>query len=527
MSVLKALSRGLGYLLLMFSLPLFIDLSVLLNSHDISPLFLQNMSSLIQSFTKNSLLSTLLSISSLDILLLVSGLIAIGAAVLILLGSDGYDGLSNVGTELVVLSAMSLVFVYVVPTFVLPKVSSLILPAGFSGASSTIFTLLSPIIMQLLVIDAFFLVFGSFLIIFKSVLSRAKTSAPAHSTAKKVVEKKKQPYALYRKVGIPLGAVTMIVLLVLFTFYLVVPVSAPSLTPAPANSVSQMFQAAPTTLSIFNASDFLLLNTSRINNSYNGAITLETSLEPIPFSIPLTLSIEKIGDPLRVSINVNLSSISNIINSLLNAFVTSNGNCSNNCNVNNSNTVKLPTDMSFLTLYNDSGLITCTNLFQNFTQSNGLQCNYQRFSTSFNTTLLNTNNPNETAIGSMFSGFSSATSGLSGRVGSNNSRLGFPTLKFIGNEYYMGSECTLFYVNETSAYYNMTGEICLSDYTGLPSLVHISNVFSLPNDRSSSIQGLAGESFELNIDLSLISSSTNITYTGIDTLPPGARFSSS
>ncbi len=490
MSIGRTLARGFGYVLLFFSLPEFMGLYVLFSSNSISSFFLQNLSGTIALLTKSTLLVGFLSISVLNYLLVISGLVAIAGAALIILFSDGYTGLSKVGTEVLILSIISLISVYVIFNLILPTaLSNFTSSSSASGISSLISTIATPITSKLISLDIVFIAFGAVLIALRFVLQKLKKPAP--QKVKKGAAKTRE-FFLYRFVGVPSGVAVVIVLLLLTTLFS--SVGALNLNPyhytsIPSSSVSSAYQSLKGTPQIFNLSDYYFISSGNMNNTYSGSIKLSPAIEPLSFSLPMSFSVAKVLDPIRFDFGVNLSNFSNIANM-----------------VGNSN-VSLPNYIRFDVLYNNSGITSCSNVNS---ANNTLKCSFEPLKTNITKELLNINGTsvNRSILGQIF-GFLTLPLGVfSGNLQNYSSNSFIPQFTFVNHVSYNNENCSLFDVNGSYAKTNTSGQVCISDYDGLPAFFYINEVMSLDK-----------QLLEVNINFGLSSRNTNVTLNEINSLP--------
>jgi hypothetical protein len=506
MEIAHVLERGFGYLLLLFSLPMFMGLYIAFHSGLVSPFFLQGLSSTISSFTNNSLLSGLFSFSILNNLLFVSGLVAIAGGALILFGSKDYTGLSAIGTEVLIISVLSLVFAYATSSYLLPYAISHV-TASASSITSIVSTIASPLISEVFVVDVVFIAFGAALIALRFLLPYlVKTISSKRAAANKNKRATVPTYSLYRYVGIPVGSAVMILILALMTIF------GPSLfsgttyqtTAIAANSVSLAYQSLAETPQILNLSDFYFLSAPNLNSTYNGQLTLSPSFEPMPFALPMQFSISKLNDPfLRVNFDINISEFSGLIS----AFHPS-------------NSTQIPNNIKFTFLYNESGIITCSNLANGLSASAGLQCNYNSLPRNFSKILMNINssNANDSIIGTLFEAFSLPAHLLSSNQNSSTPLQNYlPTFTFINHVSYNGNNCSLFDINGNYSISKTQGQICILDTDGLPAFLNINEILSTGN---------AG-SFDIKFAFGLTALTGNVTLTGINSLPQNVTFTSS
>jgi hypothetical protein len=499
MGIGGALLRSFGYLFLLLSLPTFISLYVLLNSGFVSASLLQSISGLVSSFTHNQLMAGLFSSYVVNNALFVAGLIAIIGAAMIIFGSEGHGGLSKVGTEVLILSGLSLVSVVVIPGVLVPLIVSRI-PAAASGVGSAISSLLSPITSGFFLIDIVFVTLGIAFIALRFVLDKIgkpRTVKVGRKNAAKTVIAS----GLFKKVGVPIGTLAMIGVLAFMTFSLtngVISSAYYQTTSVAANSVSAQYQASSGTSQVFNLSNFYFVKAPDLNTSYKGAITLSPSFEPLPLSLPMSFSVAKLGDPIRFSLSIDLSQFSN----LLSMFTPKN--------------IHIPNTMNIFVLYNDSGVVGCTNLQAFSSNNSGLQCNYQLINGNLTKKLLNVTqeNENQSILGQMLSVTTLPSSIFSGQNNTTQTTPnGFPKLNFVGHVSFKGNECSLFDVNGSYTASKTTGQLCISDSNGLPLFVKITENISM-NGQSIIIGANFAESY-LN---------QNITEQSINQLPPGAIF---
>lgn len=491
MGVVSTLERGFGYLLLFFGLPTFTALYVLFHSSSVSSFFLQNLSNTVLTFTKNSFLASLMTFSLLNNILLLSGLVAIAGAALLLLGSEGYEGLSKVGTEVLVLSVISLVSVYVISSLVLPALISNV--SNSSSLSSFVASLTGPLLSQVILVNVFFAVLGAILIALKFILPVvSKVPIPKHSKKHRAEPKQ---FSLYRVAGIPIGSAAFVLALVLIVVFntgqSVNGVNYPTSSIA-ANSVSTLYQSAANsgTAAVFNASNYYFFSAPNLNNSYKGSVILSPSFEPFPITLPVSFSISKFGDPIRFDFSLNVSQFNDLINSF------SSGNLS------------IPSIIKFTMLYNDSGFVSCSNIFTN----GGAPCLFTRVSGNLSRMLMGINGSsvNNSLLGQMFGVLSAPTNIFSQNSSiSNSSQLlssssVLPAFTFSGHVNYKGNPCSLFDINGNYSVSHTTGQACILDSNGLPAFLNLNEVISMGK----------GQQISFNVNFGLASSG-NVTLASI------------
>ena len=491
MSIGRILARGLGYVLLLLSLPEFSGLYVLFNSKSVSPFFLQNLSSTVKLLTGSALVASFLNFSALNYLLVLSGLVAIAGAALIIIFSDGYTGLSKVGTEILILSIISLISVYVIFNLVLPNlISHFAGSSGTSSLSSLITTLSSPLTSQIINLDIAFIVIGAVLVALRFILQKLKVMTS--KKAKKSNVKKKE-FFLYRFIGVPSGVAVVIVLLLFVTVFSATGVlnSNPyHYAQIPSNSVSSSYQSLTGTPQIFNLSDYYFLKSANMNSTYGGSIKLSPAVEPLPFSLPMSFSVIKFLDPIRFDFGLNLSNFSNIVNTIGNANIS------------------LPKYVKLDVIFNDSGITTCSNV----NSGNGsITCNFEALQVNISKELLNINGTsvNRSILGRIFGFLTYPLSIFSGNV-QNSSGSFIPQFTFVNHVSYNSQNCSLFNVSGTNSGINTSGQVCISDINGLPTFFSINEIVSLDN-----------QPLEVNINFGIVSQNDNVTLNGINSLPTG------
>ena len=506
MEIAHALERGFGYLLLLFSLPMFMGLYIAFHSGFVSPFFLQGLSGMISSLTNNSLLSSLFSFSILNNLLFISGLVAIAGGALILFGSKEYTGLSAIGTEVLIISVLSLVLAYATSSYMLPYLISHV-GASASSMTSIISTIASPLISEVFIVDVAFIIFGAALITLRFLLPYLTKVISAKMAASKKKHVTTPTYSLYRYIGIPAGSAVMVLVLALITIFgpSILSGTTYSTTPLAANSVSLAYQSLAETPQILNLSDYYFLSAPNLNNTYNGQLTLSPSFEPLPFSLPMQFSVSKLNDPfLRFNFDLNISEFSGLISS----FHKSNS------------TSTIPNNIKFTFLYNESGIITCSNLVSNLPASSGSQCTYNSLPKNFSKMLMNVNssNANDSIIGTLFNAFSLPAHLLSSsQNNSTPSQNYFPSFTFVNHVNYNGNNCSLFNINGNYSISTMHGQICILDTNGLPAFLSLDELLSAGNIGS----------FDVKFAFDLTSLTNNVTLAGINSLPQNATFTNS
>ncbi len=499
MDILHGAERVFGYLFIIFSLPLFVTLYALFASHLLSS---GSFSNLVSSATHNALLAGLVGLWISTAGIFMAGLIAIAGAALIFFGSKEYSGLSKVGTEIVALSAVSIAMIYVILDYVLPFVTSKIGGLSASSISGLVSTIASPMTSVIVSMDIIFIVLGSAFIALRFILpSAVKTLS---NRPKKNVNH--APSFWYRTVGLPIGIAVMIILLAFFTVFntsLLSSVPTYSTTTVAANPVSLSYQNQTSSAGLENLSDYYFLTGPNENTTFNGGVGLSLSNIPLQFSLPLSLSVTKLGDPIRIDFNIDLSQISSILSSLRGK--------SNNSN---SSSLNLPSNLKFTILYNSSGTTICDNL--NSSQNFAFQCDYQPTTQNITQELLNINssNANRSILGQLFNLPRLLTSIFNSGSNSNSPQSeSFPTFTFVNNVNYNGNDCSLFYVNATSSLLNLTGRACISDSNGLPSFIDITLAV-----------GSNGASINLNINFGVSSTDKDVTLGDVNSFPPGTIF---
>ncbi len=472
MDVVHGLERGFGYILLFFALPLFMTLFILFNSHSVSYAFLQNLPNLVRSFASIGFLASLLSFSVISNSLLLSGLVAIAGATLILFGNKGYSGLSKVGKEVLILALISLAGVYATLNILLPTVLSKVSTLNLSGVSTFASSFLSPFTSQMITVDIFFAVFGAALIALE--LGLTHTNKRLHSKSKKKKKQNEEKFTRYHIIGIPAGAAIAIVLLFVLTFGIVnttLTVATYQTSSIPANNVSNTYETASSsgTYAILAASNYYSSVSPNFNDSYAGKITLSPSIEPVSFSLPMSLSIAKASSSVKINFELNVSQISTLIDSLVKT--------------------NLPSFINLILVYNHSGFTTCSNLA--FTSGSGLHCSFTPTEGNFSTVLFgaNVSTTNQSLLRHILndvnkaeSKFPAGTNLAVQNISYNSFTL--PKLTFVKHAVYSGNDCSLFDIEDNYSAATTSGQVCVLDSNGMPAFFSIGTNFQLGNNQS-------------------------------------------
>lgn len=502
MDILHGLERALGYILLVIGLPAFITLYSMFSSQLLSPSFLQGISATVLSFTGNPLLASLAGFFVSANGLFLVGALAIFGAALIFLGSKGFSGFSKVGTEIVILSGISLISLYAVTAYVLPSILSGTLGQTGTAVGSAVSSLFSPLLSATMALDIIFLVLGAGLIIMKFVVPYVLKMLSSKN--KKSKSNDVNRLALYKWISLPAGVVVMLFILSVFTIFnsaLLSNATTYSTTPAAPNRVSFAFQQASTSPAVFNLSDYYLLKGPNQNMTSAGKVTMSFPGVPLQFSLPTGFSISKFGDPIRLDFNIDLSQFNGLLNSVISRFGNSSG----------TSGFSIPTQLKFTILYNDSGIVICSNL--NSSAIVPLQCDYQPINMNISKVLLNINdsNANHSILGQLFNVINFPEL-IVGR-GSLQATQYVPRLKFVNHVAYNGNDCSLFDLNGTNPDLNTTGQVCLSDTSGLPLFLDMKESILVGN-----------QVLSFGIDFGFTSINNDITLQQINAFPDGTVF---
>ncbi len=503
MDVLHGFARIIGYILLVVGLPSFIIMFALFNSGLISSAVSQDISNSVSSLTGNAMLAGFLGFFVSIIGLFLFGAFAVFGAGLIFFGSKGYSGFSRVGTEILVLAVISLVSVYLVTGYVIPIIASSIGGSAAGAVRSTIPGLLSPVSSGIMVLDIIFIIVGAVLLSMKWI-APIVLEIVHRKTAKKNQKVPAGNVQPYRLIGIPVGIAVSLLIIAFFTLMnsslLASNVITYNLTPTTQNAVSLAYQnASPNLASLENLSDYYFLTGPNETVTSSGMIGLSVSGIPVQISLPMSLAISKVGDPVRIDFNVSLSQFSSLISAI-------------NNDSGGVGKITVPNNLVYTLIYNDSGLLICNNL--NASAGAPLRCTYQPIGENLIKVLLNVNAANEnlSVLGLFFSLLEAPNTLLSANAGQNSTYA--PSFTFKGNyKNYgnLGGDCSEFYVFAETSYTKTSGSICISDSTGLPTNVDLSETIKL-NSRN----------IDLNINFITISVNQNVTVASVGQLAQGA-----